>query len=90
MQRERNGITPTGRHAKGPPLVFGQLLVCRQSGNYPETGLEEINGDLLEEDLRPGMSFRSRIRVEAIEPASRSGGCGNTSKKLAKTEDRYE
>jgi hypothetical protein len=28
-----------------------QLPVCRPTGSYPETGLEEINGDLLEEDF---------------------------------------
>jgi hypothetical protein len=26
-------------------------LVCRQTGSYPETGLEEIKGDLLEADF---------------------------------------
>ena len=30
-----------------------QLPVCRPTGSYPETGLEEINGDLLEEDFWP-------------------------------------
>ena len=28
------------------------LLDCRPLGRYPETGLEEINGDLLEADFR--------------------------------------
>jgi hypothetical protein len=28
----------------------------RPTGAYPETGLEEINGDLLEADFWPGMT----------------------------------
>jgi hypothetical protein len=34
----------------------GWLPNRRQTGGYPETGLEEINGDLLEEDLGPASS----------------------------------
>ena len=28
--------------------------MSRQTGSYPETGFEEINGDLLEADFGPG------------------------------------
>jgi hypothetical protein len=32
------------------------ILHCRQTGSYPETGLEEINGDLPEADFWPGIT----------------------------------
>jgi hypothetical protein len=35
-------------------FLFGSQLPDRRlTGSYPETGLEEINGDLLEEDFWP-------------------------------------
>jgi len=43
---------------------------CRQAGNYPETGLEEINGDLLQADFWPGIT--SGLPVTRAEPETRS------------------
>jgi hypothetical protein len=48
-----------------------EVLDGRQPGDYPETGLEEINGDFPEADFSPGVNFRfaclGRLRsLEAV------------------------
>jgi hypothetical protein len=40
----------------------------RQTGNYPETGLEEINGDFLEADLW-GLEQFVRSRLRPVPPS---------------------
>ena len=48
------------RNASPQPERQGERLNFwvdrRPTGSWPETGLEEINGDLLEEDFWPGMT----------------------------------
>ena len=77
---------PKGILEEPPRLVhclFDSLLrtICRQPGNYPETGSEEINGDLLEEDFWPGItSGLPVIRPEAL--GAQSPSVGWTSKQV--------
>jgi len=55
---------------------------CQQTGNYPETGLAEINDDLREADFRPALKCEIKCRIHsavtqakaAIEIASLSIG----------------
>ena len=54
------------------PFALPRCPVGRQSGNYPETGLEEINGNLLEADFWPGVISGLPVnREQSITPISR-------------------
>jgi hypothetical protein len=44
-------------------------MVCRPTGSYPETGLEEINGDLPEADFLTASVHFSGLRV--IQPSGK-------------------
>src|SRR5882762_11775825 len=57
-----------GRHRFASPFVD-----CRQSGNYPETGLGEIDGDLPEADCGPASRNSPSAHITQNLPSFRSG-----------------